>query len=945
MKKRIRFNVYFFLCISMAVLSGCGGGGGGSRGYTPNPVESYLSASLYSPTSSEKLTDEQLAANTALIQKAIKANSDVVWTVDSNPKINGKLLTEMTADELAMLAGSIPTSELAELLAGRSAGKLASKLAAADLPTSVDWRNYNGKNWLTSVRDQGQCGSCVAHAALGTLEAMVKISSNNPDMTVDLSESDLFRCTGTGGDTQGSCSQGWHGYYAATQLKNVGVVDETCLPYQAQDNVCGNKCSGGTVTKIKDFAYASTQGWGPQSTDTWIKNALLSGPVQAGITVYQDFMQYKSGVYQHVTGSSEGGHAIVIVGYNDNGGYWIVRNSWGSDWGENGYVNIKYGQVGINEFVISYQMDTAPVSVQATVSPASGSTSDTYTLTCTATGGALTSTNTLEARCNSSDSWAAISGTTKTCTYSAAGSYTPACRVNGSVTDDVDAAVTVSASATCGNGTTETGETCDDGNTTTETCTYGQTSCSVCNSTCQTVAGATSYCGDSNTDTTNGESCDDGNTTAGDGCSASCQTETTSPVCGNSTTETGETCDDGNTTTETCAYGQTSCSVCNSTCQTVAGATSYCGDSSTDSTNGETCDDGNTTTETCAYGQTSCSVCDATCQTVAGATSYCGDSTTDSTNGETCDDGNTTTETCTYGQTSCSICDATCQTTAGATSYCGDGTVDSSNSEQCDDSNTTAGDGCSDTCQLEMPACTTYTAENFCEQDPDCWWHAGTGDCYSIDCENYLNQTDCSTDSYCTWNSGSGICEDNGYCATLYFDEASCESYAYCEWDSYNSVCYDIISCIGYGDQTSCESDVYCSWDSGSSTCYENTCAYNLDTSSCALNTFCTWDSSSMICYDNADCVSNVEIEGCSLSAGAGPGCTWVSGICDVDTSGRCDGYSDQTSCDSDSYCFWNSGLCFEDPTICDGYSDQTTCQSDSDCWWDSLSGGVCIDN
>lgn len=84
---------------------------------------------------------------------------------------------------------------------------------------------------------------------------------------------------------------------------------------------------------------------------------------------------------------------------------------------------------------------------------------------------------------------------------------------------------TTPTSAVCGNGTVETGEQCDDGNTTTEACTYGQTSCTVCNASCQNVSGSTSYCGDSTTDSGNGEQCDDGNTTSGDGCSSTCQNE------------------------------------------------------------------------------------------------------------------------------------------------------------------------------------------------------------------------------------------------------------------------------------------------------------------------------------------------------------------------------------------------------------------------------------
>jgi cysteine-rich repeat protein len=91
----------------------------------------------------------------------------------------------------------------------------------------------------------------------------------------------------------------------------------------------------------------------------------------------------------------------------------------------------------------------------------------------------------------------------------------------------------------------------------------------------------------------------------GDGCSATCQSEAVTPVCGNGTVEAGETCDDGNTVTEKCAYGQTSCLVCNAVCQEVAGETSYCGDYITDTGNGEQCDDGGTVNG---------DGCDSTCQ-------------------------------------------------------------------------------------------------------------------------------------------------------------------------------------------------------------------------------------------------------------------------------------------------------------------------------------------
>ncbi|MDH5716670.1 MAG: DUF4215 domain-containing protein, partial [Spirochaetia bacterium] len=305
--------------------------------------------------------------------------------------------------------------------------------------------------------------------------------------------------------------------------------------------------------------------------------------------------------------------------------------------------------------------------------------------------------------------------------------------------DGCDLCVVETATPVCGNTITESGETCDDGNTITESCLYGETSCTVCDSTCNSVAGAvTGYCGDGAIN--GGETCDDSNTvtescvygeTSCTVCDATCNSVagTVTGYCGDGAINGGETCDDSNTVTESCVYGETSCTVCDATCNSVAGAvTGFCGDGAING--GETCDDSNTVTESCVYGETSCTVCDATCSSVAGAlTGYCGDSITNgpegcddgntitgdgcdlcvvetatpvcgnsiTESGETCDDGNTITESCLYGETSCTVCDATCNSVAGAlTGYCGDGATNGS--EECDDANASDNDACLNNC-------------------------------------------------------------------------------------------------------------------------------------------------------------------------------------------------------------------------------------------------------
>ena len=102
-------------------------------------------------------------------------------------------------------------------------------------------------------------------------------------------------------------------------------------------------------------------------------------------------------------------------------------------------------------------------------------------------------------------------------------------------------------------------------------------------------------------------------------------------------------------------------------------------------------------TEACEYGETSCEVCNDTCNWVAGVTSYCGDSTVNGS--ESCDDGNAVTEACEYGETSCEVCNDTCNWVAGVTAYCGDGFVDTAEGEVCDESGPTA--LCTVNCTLE----------------------------------------------------------------------------------------------------------------------------------------------------------------------------------------------------------------------------------------------------
>jgi parallel beta-helix repeat protein len=199
--------------------------------------------------------------------------------------------------------------------------------------SAFDWRDYDG---VTPADDQLDCGSCWAFAACGATEAHIKIYEG---VTVDLSEQQSIDCNSSGSD----CDGGWSGVAYQIHADPGGVAEE-CYPYRAEN---GTSCRQNQCDKVAIIdGYSSIA-----STVASIKNAVQTyGPISTGMTVYDDLYGYTSGCYEP-TGSVEGGHAVLIIGWDDSmcggSGAWIVKNSWGRDWGENGYFYIKYGVSGI----------------------------------------------------------------------------------------------------------------------------------------------------------------------------------------------------------------------------------------------------------------------------------------------------------------------------------------------------------------------------------------------------------------------------------------------------------------------------------------------------------------------------------------------------------------------------------------------------------------------
>jgi len=242
--------------------------------------------------------------------------------------------------------------------------KMASPLPA---PTGgFDWRDNGGTNYVTPIKDQGDCGSCWAFASTGALESYTQIHGTY-NATLNLSEQILVSCSGAG-----SCNGGYLDS-AASYIELTGLPPEKDDPYTATNSACSAAVSGWTsaTDKVSTWEWISD---GVPPTASTLKNALYTyGPLVVTMNVYSDFYAYKSGVYTYTTGTLEGGHAILLVGYADDtsspgGGYFIVKNSWGTGWGEpygsdpGGYFRIGYSelnsQVQFASFALAYDQST-----------------------------------------------------------------------------------------------------------------------------------------------------------------------------------------------------------------------------------------------------------------------------------------------------------------------------------------------------------------------------------------------------------------------------------------------------------------------------------------------------------------------------------------------------------------------------------------------------------
>ncbi|KAJ3700060.1 hypothetical protein LUZ61_003765 [Rhynchospora tenuis] len=199
------------------------------------------------------------------------------------------------------------------------------------VPTSIDWRTLGA---VTPIKDQGNCGSCWAFSAVAAMEGINQIKTGQ---LISLSEQELVDCD----RTCWGCSGGYEDYAFKWVLDNGGITTEANYPYTSGTGKKNQKCDS---TKIGDHAVTiSGYGYVTPYSESSLMSAVANQPISISIDAGgTDFQLYSSGIFTGTCGTSLN-HAVLAVGYGTENGtnYWIVKNSWGTGWGDLGYIKMQ----------------------------------------------------------------------------------------------------------------------------------------------------------------------------------------------------------------------------------------------------------------------------------------------------------------------------------------------------------------------------------------------------------------------------------------------------------------------------------------------------------------------------------------------------------------------------------------------------------------------------
>jgi len=202
------------------------------------------------------------------------------------------------------------------------------ELEIGEIAANVDWST--DKSVVNPVKDQGQCGSCWAFSAVGTVESAYALAAGKLG---SYAEQQLVDCDTTGGSE--GCNGGFN-QYGISYIGQTGIASESSYPYTATDGSCRASSVSKALAKGSVAGYQSVG-----KNNAALQSAITSGPVSVTVDADNSWQLYRSGVLSKSCGIfGQIDHAVIAVGYDSSADTFKIRNSWGASWGEAGYVRI-----------------------------------------------------------------------------------------------------------------------------------------------------------------------------------------------------------------------------------------------------------------------------------------------------------------------------------------------------------------------------------------------------------------------------------------------------------------------------------------------------------------------------------------------------------------------------------------------------------------------------
>lgn len=278
----------------------------------------------YADSSSESIHRETFITN----MNHIAAHNKLYEAGESTYELGMNAYGDLSMDELAKRKGYKSSDKVGSFL---EIMQSKCDMFNGEIPKSVDWRN---KGAVTPVKDQGSCGSCWAFSATGAVEGQHFLKTKK---LVSLSEQNLLDCGSYQPDSCGGSEMILAFSYI---ILNQGINTEESYPYESAELICryDPKNVGATVAGLCMV---------PEGNETMLMHAIANeGPIAVAIDTTGDFNFYKSGVYFNRncnTDKDKLDHAVLAVGYGTDGNnqdYYIIKNSWSPNWGDNGYIKM-----------------------------------------------------------------------------------------------------------------------------------------------------------------------------------------------------------------------------------------------------------------------------------------------------------------------------------------------------------------------------------------------------------------------------------------------------------------------------------------------------------------------------------------------------------------------------------------------------------------------------